>query len=342
MTSSSSSSTSSPTLNSTKNTHSHTPSLSLTLANDDSCDVLRDPNDPYSVPFHSRFSINKPPRDRPVRIYCDGIYDLFHFGHARALQQAKQYFPSVYLIVGVCSEEDTHKFKGKTVFNGEERAESLRHCKWVDEVVADAPWIVTPEFIEKYEIDYIAHDDIPYESAGEEDVYAYVKAQGKFLPTQRTKGVSTSDLITRIVRDYDQYLRRNLARGISPQELNISFLKEKELRVKDEVKEFRDSVKRNWEGTRLEVTGDWRMLKEDVLQTFKVWENKGEEWVSSFGKLFGGKAGELIEKLRSLRGSPSPSPHHSDSEGGEEEEEVEELHKLPPSTSSLLVKPAAV
>lgn len=117
----------------------------------------------------------------------------------RQLEQAKKAFPDVYLIVGVTGNEETHKRKGLTVLSGAERAETLRHCKWVDEVIPNCPWVVTPEFLEEHRIDYVAHDDLPYSADEGDDIYAPIKAQGKFLVTQRTEGVSTTGIITRFV-----------------------------------------------------------------------------------------------------------------------------------------------
>ena len=74
-------------------------------------------------------------------------------------------------------------------------------------------------------IDYVAHDALPYNSGSMDDVYAYVKQAGKFLTTQRTNGVSTTDLITRVIKDYDLYVDRNLTRGVTADSMNVSYLK---------------------------------------------------------------------------------------------------------------------
>ncbi|KAI4289096.1 MAG: hypothetical protein L6R35_001642 [Caloplaca aegaea] len=208
---------------------------------------LQDP-----VGYHT----NPPPVNRPVRIYADGVFDL----HMRQLEQAKNAFPNVYLLVGVTGDAETHKRKGLTVLTGAERTETVRHCKWVDEVIPNCPWLVTPDFLAEHRIDYVAHDDLPYGADEGDDIYAPIKKQGKFLVTQRTEGVSTTGIITKIVRDYEKYIARQFKRGTSRQELNVSWLKKNELDLKRHVMELRDSVRNNWSTTGQELSKELKQF----------------------------------------------------------------------------------
>lgn len=179
----------------------------------------------------------------PVRVYADGVFDMYHIGHAKVLEQAKKLFKHVHLIVGVSGDEETIQKKGKIVMNEHERTEILKHCKWVDEVICPCPWVITLGFLEKNDIHYVAHDDAPYGSAGQDDIYKAIKEAGKFKATQRTEGISTSDIILRIIKEYDMYIKRLKERGYKGDELGLSSSKQ----LRDQLKQKFDTMLTSFE-----------------------------------------------------------------------------------------------
>lgn len=211
------------------------------------------------------YKLNIPPAGRPIRIYADGVFDLFHLGHMRQLEQCKKAFPNVELVVGIPNDKETHKRKGLTVLTDKQRYETVRHCKWVDEVVEDAPWILDMKFLKDHKIDYCAHDDLPYVADGITDIYKPMKEAGMFLATQRTEGISTSDIITKIIRDYDKYLMRNFARGATRQELNVSWLKKNELDMKKHINDFKTSWKQTNDNLRHTTKDLYVLVRESLI-----------------------------------------------------------------------------
>lgn len=215
------------------------------------------------------------PKNRPVRLYSDGVYDMFHYGHMRCLMQAKNLFPNVHLIVGVTSDAMTLLYKGNLIMDEKERYESVKHCRYVDEVIEDAPWAITDEFLEKYKIDYVCHDDLPYSAKGSSDIYKFLKDKNMFIPTRRTVGISTTDIVTKIVRDYDLFVRRQLERGIDLEELNLPFFKKESIIMQNRLKALENDFK-----------NEIRDIKTELKSAFFYWERVSNELIDKFNERF--------------------------------------------------------
>ena len=141
-------------------------------------------------------------RRKPVRVYMDGCFDLAHFGHANALRQAKACGDT--LVVGLIPDAEVLRCKGPPVLREAERRAVIASVKWVDEIIENVPYDLTPEFCEtlysKHGIDYIVHGDDPCLLPDGTDAYDAPKRAGRFRMIKRTEGVSTTDIVNRILR----------------------------------------------------------------------------------------------------------------------------------------------
>ncbi|KAG1364180.1 ethanolamine-phosphate cytidylyltransferase [Cocos nucifera] len=158
---------------------------------------------PY-FPFYwldLRFFYKKKSKKRPVRVYMDGCFDLMHYGHANALRQAKSLGDE--LVVGVVGDGEIVANKGPPVLSMEERLILVSGLKWVDEVIANAPYAINEEFMNtlfnKYNIDYIIHGDDPCLLPDGTDAYGAAKKAGRYKQIKRTEGVSSTNIVGRIL-----------------------------------------------------------------------------------------------------------------------------------------------
>jgi len=155
--------------------------------------------------------------DREVRIFMDGAFDLMHYGHMNAFRRGRSL--GTHLVVGVNSDESIKECKGPPVNNEEERMIMVEGCKFVDEVVPNCPYIMNEEYlnwvIKEYRIDYVVHGDDPCIVNGK-DVYEEAQKLGKYRTIARTEGVSTTDIVGRMLLMQKSQLHKKHVQG-SPQ-----------------------------------------------------------------------------------------------------------------------------
>lgn len=169
-------------------------------------------------------------RRKPVRVYMDGCFDMMHYGHANALRQARAVGDE--LVVGLVPDSEIRRCKGPPVQNQEERRVMVEAVKWVGQVITDVPYELTPDFLEelftKHNIDYVVHGDDPCLLPDGTDAYAHAKEMGRFKMVKRTEGVSSTDIVGRmlmLVRTNTQFLenKRALAKQFSQMQQDFEY-----------------------------------------------------------------------------------------------------------------------
>lgn len=135
-------------------------------------------------------------------IYVGGTFDLFHHGHAAFLEQCAR---KGKVIVALNTDEFAARYKRPTILTLGERIESVKACRWVDEVivnVGDEDSGITIDLIKDKKISAIAHGDdwtgpalikqlgISQEWLDERDI--------KMMYIPYTAGISTSEIIRRV------------------------------------------------------------------------------------------------------------------------------------------------
>ena len=129
-----------------------------------------------------------------VRVYVDMVADLFHYGHVELLRQARAL--GDYLIVGVHADEAVLAHKRKTILTMDERIACLVGCRYVDQVLPNAPWITDRGWISKHNIDLVVHGS-DYSQEDLNETHSDAIHMGILRTVAYTPGISTTDIIRR-------------------------------------------------------------------------------------------------------------------------------------------------
>jgi glycerol-3-phosphate cytidylyltransferase-like family protein len=119
----------------------------------------------------------------------------------KLIQCIRKQFPNCTLIAGVHNDKDTASYKRIPIMTMEERINTIILSKLVDKIIPNAPLKETQEFYQKHQIDIIAHAHSQEKHKDYKNHFS-PEAGDKLVRLEYTMGISTSDIITRIIKSH--------------------------------------------------------------------------------------------------------------------------------------------
>jgi cytidyltransferase-like protein len=122
------------------------------------------------------------------------VADLFHFGHVEFLRKVSAL--GDFVLIGIHADDVVESYKRKPILTMEERMSCVAGCRYVDEVVPNAPLQVSSEWIEQNGIELVVHgDDMSEEQL--KSLYQIPIDMGILRTVPYTTSISTTEIIRR-------------------------------------------------------------------------------------------------------------------------------------------------
>ena len=162
------------------------------------------------------------------------------------------------------------------------RVAAVEACRWSTLAVPHAPYVTQLLWISHYGCYYVVHgDDITSDSNGE-DCYRFVKAAGRFLIVKRTPGISTTDLVGRMLLCTKGHFIKSLTATLAGKEGTASLPEERKKAGAEMLQRIKDYAS---DETGLHLGSDvWSWHASSTAKTHDAVEEAG-----SFSKMVEGK-----------------------------------------------------
>ncbi|XP_064818935.1 uncharacterized protein LOC135536569 [Oncorhynchus masou masou] len=135
-----------------------------------------------------------------------------YIGHVDFLETVYKQSERPYVIVGLHFDQEVNRYKGKNypIMNIHERTLSVLACRYVSEVVIGAPYAVGKDLLDHFKVDLVCHGKTEvFPDRDTADPYAEPKKRGIFRTVDSGNGLTTDDIVQRIIKNRLQFEARN-------------------------------------------------------------------------------------------------------------------------------------